>query len=172
MRSNSTLIAGFVLISLGIFLLVREHIYFDAFFFRSYGLILVGIFFALRSFNSERNRGDVFPASFFSLLGTFYLLGDMDVYPLFMEFTVSSWVLIFGLSYFPYFLVAKREPQYFILGTVISAVGFSFAFYALGMIDSVEYLRDYWPIGLIVIGVGYLINGFIKSRKQEDMLAR
>jgi hypothetical protein len=160
-------ILGIILIGVGLLLLMDQLKMLDLTFwsFVTGFMILFGATLVIRSFN-EGNRSKVFWGTVLFFFGLYFLLDSMNLitahYPVF----VPAFFLILGFSFLMMYIYNVRDwhlliPTFFFIG-----VGFVIVADELSLLRTYRfehYLYHYWPLLLILFGLGLIA----KSRRRQ-----
>ncbi len=105
----------------------------------------------------ENTNSKVWLGLVFVLLGSYFLLDNLDLIPSFLPYWLFGWEMIFILIGSAMLATRRRE------GFIFLAIG---AFFLLPDIFYLPhfYFRDWWPLILIAIGVSI----FLKRRNYSD----
>ena len=166
-NSKTSLLPGFFLIGLGLLLLIHKL---DLFYFgwpRTYPLIfiLVGLTLFI-SATLKRNGSAVFWGTIFSLFGLFFFLRNFhfieyyyihEIWPIFF--------MILGIAFFILFIVKPQDWGVLIPGSIFLFLGVIFLARNFHYWRALELIQRYWPLLLIVIGVGVILCSL---KKQMD----
>lgn len=168
MKSRTSGFIGVLFVGLGIFLLLRE--YFDLRFFtlRGYGLLFIGLLGFFASVNKKPPRG-IYIFSFLTLMGLYYAAGDWGIYQIDRGLTLSVVTLAVGVSFYPLFWFGKHSWNHLLAGNLITLVGLIFLAYYNDFIPNrlfVTLVDDYWPVLLILLGMGFLFNALVQQKHQ------
>ncbi len=168
MKSRTSGFIGVLLVGIGVFLLLREYYDLRAISLKGYGLLFVGLIGLIASIRKKPPRG-IYIFSFFTLVGLYYTLGDVGIYRIYRGLTLSAVTLALGLSFYPLFWFGKRSWNHLLAGNLITLVGLIFLAYYYELIPTrlfVTIVDDYWPVLLILLGVGFLFNALVRQKNQ------
>jgi drug/metabolite transporter (DMT)-like permease len=171
MKKNATGLIGIILIVFGVAMLLREYFHFEIGFetLRSYGFLLLGLLGLVYNF-AQPQRKSPFLFTFLMLIGLYYTLAELGVYEITRGLSLSAWTLACGLAHYPTWLLQHpRRATTLIWGNLFVIIGLLFLGYELRMISTHIFLTiidDYWPTLLILLGIGFLIDGYF-SRKES-----
>lgn len=166
MPKNTGFWGIFLVIAGGLLLLERLQIIGGDIF-----LLLLGVSFIAAYFITGRVIGFLIPGSFLTWFGLYTLALRQTYYPLLIEYSAGLLFLSFSLAFLTIFLhtakakpnLAKYWPLYssisFLIGALV--VEFNFTFIPDKYLN---YLKNYWPIVLIIFG---LIIFLTSSEKKE-----
>jgi len=118
---------------------------------------------------SEVNRRKIFPGILLIIIGSLFLLENLNLIPYNVTrylFSWYGWMLIIGSA----FLIARpQQPVGFILITI------GLFFMIPDILDINFNMRNYWPVILIVLGVFFLVrqqrgvDSFKPGQKESSM---
>lgn len=165
MISRYPLFTGVLLIVIGFAILFRSYYDLNFYFFRSYGLFLLGLLGLLKGLSASPRRGIYLPVLLI-LVGMYYIGGDFGFYYVDRGLTVSVFIISLGLSFYPLYIFVAHKWNYLLYGNLIILAGLFFLAYYLDFIPPHLFraiVNDYWPVAIIVIGLAYLINSFIQN---------
>lgn len=169
MKNKTSAFIGIFLILIGVVLLLRDYIDLDInkYTVRSYGLLFLGIAGFLLNLQRKPRRG-MFVFPFLGLIGLYYTLGELDILSTTRGMTLSAFTIAFGLAHYPAYIFGSiRSLNKLIVGNIVLLVGLIFLSYELEYISTrlfVTIIDDYWPVALILVGVGFIINSIIQRR--------
>jgi len=162
---GKSIVPGAILILVGLFLFLRE---FDLVYLGwrdLYPVILLGLggLFALSAF-SRRDKGAVFAAAMFLVLGLFFLFRNFGIFSLDYYFYYPSeywpiFLLAVGAGFITLFIFKTDDWAVLIPGGTLLLFGALFMLRNAGFLDWL-HLADLWPIILIAIGASIVIRGF------------
>lgn len=164
MISRRPVLTGILLIIIGLAILLKPYYDLDFYFFRSYGLFILGILGLMKGLSASPRRNIYLPV-FILALGAYYILGDAGFYFTDRGLTVSVIILLLGVSFYPLYFLVNRKWSYLLYGNLIMAAGLLFLAYYLEYIPTYIFrtvVEDYWPVALIIIGIAYLVNSFTR----------
>jgi len=159
-RRNS-MIPGLILIGVGLYLLGRRLHWLDFRFDEIYPFIflVIGAFAASR-IRGRGHREGVFATFFFLSLGIFFILRNYEIIP-YIWHPWPVWLVAAGLGFLATFLFVPNEWGTLIPAVVLLAFGGAFLLREFDVFYFYELSR-FWPVILIAIGLGILLNGFRK----------
>lgn len=169
MISRYPLFTGVFLILIGLAVLFRPYYDLDIYFFRSYGLFLIGLLGLFKGLSASPRRGIYLPF-FITLVGIYYILGNFGFYDIERGLTVSVFIIFLGISFYPLYLSVNRKWNYLLYGNLVILTGLIFLAYYLDFVPPHIFralVNDYWPVAIIIIGLAYLINAFKQNRKHS-----
>ncbi len=116
---------------------------------------VTGFIMVILGFLREKD-GKVFWGTVFFLYGLFFILRHYDFIDYHGHTFVPVSFVIFGLAFVMRVIYAPRDWALLIPGMLFVGAGLVFIFAELGYIyryDVWEYLRTYWPVIFIVLGI-------------------
>lgn len=168
MNSQRSVITGFILIGIGLAILLRPYYDLNVYLLRSYGLVILGLSGLWRAIHRSPRRG-LYLFSLLTLIGLYYLFAEWEFYRIHRGLTLSAFTIAAGLAFYPLYLWGSRKWNYLLFGNLILLTGLLFLGYYLEMIPDglfISVMEDYWPVGLIVIGIAYLIHALLPHHHQ------
>jgi len=168
-RKNS-LVPGVILILIGIALLLRQLgvFYIDwRQIFPILLLVLGGLFFI--SIKTRDDKGAAFPATFFFVLGLFFLIRNYDIFSFdyyfygFEDFW-PIFLIAVGLGFIVMYFFKPHDWGVLIPGGVLLFFGIVLLLRNTGVLYWRNF-ADYWPLILIAVGVSVVFNSL--RRKTE-----
>ena len=175
-HKKGSFVPGIVLISIGLYFLLRQFIESFTIWERIYPvLILLVSGFLLWDYSKKNNPRILFWGVFFLCTGAFFILRNYDLIPyLYFDEYWPVFLIALGFSFIIRFIAEPRDWGVLIPGTILLFIGlrsmtdaFHSAFW-----DWDYYMDDLWPAILIVIGLGIIISGLhaarLKDKNQES----
>lgn len=169
-EKKGSLIPGILFIVIGLWLFARRFFFFTPYWIRIYPIIL--IFFAVLLFieTSRRNHsGSLFWGVVLLSVGGFFFLRNFAIIPYF--YADEYWpifLLSLGMGFIALFVLNPRD-----WGIIIPAglflffgIGFSLHTFHTYFWGWERFIENYWPMILILIGLGVLIRGFLPPQKK------
>ncbi len=174
MQSRKSPVLGIILVAAGSLILLRDVIDFDPYWVRSYGLFLAGIaglFYGI----TQRPPRSIFLFSFLTQIGFFYILSDFNFFYVDRGLTISVFLLAMAGSFLAKYLLVKTQWQYLLSAGMFGSLGllcllFVFDFVSPYLFDSI--VNDYWPVVLILAGLGFMVNSMRFGQKSSTDIAR
>ena len=153
---------GIVLIVFGSVLLLKKFDVVDIRFSQVLWpmMMLAGLVSVTRGFTRAK-RGKVFGGTMMFMYGLFFFLRTFDSVdlPWYLFFPAS--LVITSIAFFMMYLQNIRDWYLLVLSLFIGGVGVAFAMTEYGYLygwDVVDFIHLYWPIVLIVIGLGIIFR--------------
>ncbi|HZY10503.1 MAG TPA: DUF5668 domain-containing protein [Bacteroidota bacterium] len=153
---------GVALILCGIVLLLRNYDLIDVEFSTVLWslFILFGLVEVSRGFSRDR-RGKIFWGTVIFLYGLFFFIRSLDyVYVRPYLFLPASFV-IFGLAFLMMYLNNLQDWSLLIPSILLSSIGVLFMLTEFGYLYHWEVwhiIQVYWPLALILVGIGIIIR--------------
>ncbi|MBI3765685.1 MAG: hypothetical protein HY277_04180, partial [Ignavibacteriales bacterium] len=146
----------------GALLLDRLHIIDVEFSTIFWSLIMVlGLITAAQGFSQSR-RGKVFWGTVWFLFGLFFFLRSLDSIEIHRHMFVPATLLIVGAGFLMMFIQNVRDWYYLIPATILCGIGGLFILADYGYLyrwEVWEAVHLYWPIALILVGIGIILRG-------------
>jgi len=162
---RNTKIAGIALITIGL-LIVVHNLGIDIFswsFIRSIGFLVIGLLLLIKGFEKTARR-NLYVGSWFSIIGTYFLLGEFHFYSLSPGLSLTIFTLTFGFSFCILFFFKNKDWGYLLYGNLLLLIGILFLLEYLQLLPPF-YFEDtvdlYWPLILIVVGFIVILRGFL-----------
>ncbi len=165
MKSHT--IAGWALILLGAILLINqfEWLEFDRFFVVLLISIVLAALYFQRAQIHPRKKG-IIGGSFFTLFAILIILMKIGVFPISDSFGFGMLAIALGISNLIYYLMTRIRLGNAVAGLIFILLGLPPVFSYYGYFsawDLADLYSTYWPLLLILIGGGILID---QSRKR------
>ena len=168
-KRERSFVPGIVLIVIGFYFLLKQLGVF--FYFRMYqiypiGLIVLGAFFLVLVF-TKKDKGAAFAATVFLVLGVFFFLRNFVFLPHYLDHSRNFWPIFLiapGLGFIVLYLFKRQDWGVLIPGAILLFLGIS-AFLEISGLYYWEDFTRYWPVILIVIGLGIVVSSL--RRKPE-----
>jgi hypothetical protein len=168
-ENKRSLIPGILFIVIGLWLFARRFFFFTPYWICIYPIIL--IFFAILLFIETSRRhhsGSLFWGVVLLSVGGFFFLRNFGIIPYF--YADEYWpifLLCLGMGFIALYILNPRD-----WGIIIPAglflffgIGFSLHTFHAYFWGWERFIENYWPMILIVIGLGVLIRGFLPPQK-------
>jgi len=169
-EKKRSLFPGVFLIAIGLWLLVRRFVCFQPFQFRIYPIlfILFALFLFVETFR-RNHSGAFFWGIVLFFIGGFYFLRNFEIIHYF--YADEYWPIFLlapGVGFIALFIRRPKEWGVLIPGGLLLFFGLgallrTFHGYLWGMENFIE---AYWPVVLILIGLGVFLSGFQKHPRQ------
>jgi len=165
-QSKTSYLPGIFLIILGGILLIHQL---DIFYF-SWSQIYPVIFLLLglylyASLFTRKSAGAVFWGTVFFLLGLFFSLRNYDIIDYYYMYDLwPILLLIFGIAFIALFILKPEDWGVLIPAGILLFFGSVFLLRNLHLWQAQEIIEQYWPIILILIGLG-IISKNIKKKE-------
>jgi hypothetical protein len=153
---------GIALILFGALLLVNKLDLVDISFHQIFWpiVMLLGLVGVGRGFGRGK-RGKIFFGTLVFLFGLYFLLHSIDRFEIGGHLIVASSFLIFGIAFLMVWFNDVRDWYYLIPAALSGGVGVALLGSELGYLSHWEVLdavRVYWPLALILFGVGMILR--------------
>jgi len=153
---------GLILILIGALLLVNKLTHYYLGWYEIYPIILIAIgVLIFISVIGKQDKGAVFFGTFLFLLGVFFFLRNFDIIPYYYMREVWPIILvILGFSFFSVFITKPGDWGALIPAGILILFGGAVLLKKLDIIylDIGDLIADYWPLILIIIGVGIVLG--------------
>ena len=162
---------GIVLILFGAALLVKKLGYVDVSFHELFWpfVMLMGLVGVGRGFARGR-RAKIFFGTLAFLYAVYFFLNGLDRFDISGHLMVGASFLIFGIAFFMVWLNDLRD-WYFLIPAILSGgVGSALFVSELGYMsqwDVLDAVRIYWPLALILFGLGMVLRRRIQHTPTE-----
>ena len=163
---------GIILIAVGTWFLAREWVDSSLFWDRSYPvLMLLFAGFLFYEFRRSSNQNALFWGVLISVVAGFYLLrnnGILEEY--YMDEYWPVYMLAAGIAFIVLFIVNPRDWGVLIPGSLLLFFG------GTQLLENLDdnyweysnYFEEYWPVILLIIGVGVIISGLSNKNSDEN----
>jgi len=166
-KQNSNLVIGGILILIGLGLLLKRLGYMSFGWDETYPLALL-ILGGLSTFSLIRgDKSASFWATFLLLCGLATFFRNYGIIESLWD--IELWtiaVLAFGLSFIVLYLFKPQDWGILVPGTIVTFFGLVFLMDDLNVSwMTLENIKSYWPVILIVIGVGVVVSALTKKKE-------
>ena len=167
-QQQKSVIPGIILIIVGGLIILHKLDIFHIYWRDIYPVLFIGLglWFFLNVF-VKKQRGLAFPGTLFLLLGLFFVLRN---YHIFYRFYIDEYwpifLIILGLAFVVQFLFRPQDWGILIPGTIFLVIGLAFLARTMHWLLPYEiefYFEKYWPVLLILIGLGIILSSFKKK---------
>ena len=156
---------GIVLIIIGAVILIHKMDILRFGWYELYPLLLLGlgIWFFVKVF-VKKQIGSAFPGSLFLLLGLFFLLRNFDILDLGFYYDIwPIFLLILGVSFVVQYIFKPQDWGLLIPAGIFLFFGFGYLarnmhWHRLFPFEMTRLLEQYWPLALILIGIGIIVS--------------
>ncbi len=153
---------GVVLILVGgVLLLDRLHVADIRFSYVFWALLMVfGLIKVSQGF-SNNSSGRVFMGTIFFLYGLYFLLRVLDYVEFRGHIFIPATFIIIGFAFIMTFLNNMREWSLLVPAILLMGIGSAYILSDMGYLypwEVGEYVRMYWPVGLILVGIALLFR--------------
>lgn len=169
MSLNSHRIFGVLLIVVGTIILLSKFGFFELSFSDIFWPIIsiLGFFLVFIGYG-EHNSGKIIWGTIFFLFGLFFFLKSIDVVYIPSSITLPVALYILGTAFMMAFFNSVKNWFLLIFVFIFYLLGSAFLLSYLGFWEKWEVwenLRIYWPIILVIIGLGLLL---VKRKRSPD----
>lgn len=169
---QSRIIGAWALIIVGSIILLHQVGLFDLNRGSFIALIstLGGIFLLIRGWNHPDYKG-VLAGTFFTLFGISLFLMKYNYFPIHDTFAIGIIFINLGIANLVYFILHKGKISNIIFTIIFLLCGAPFIasyYYYISMWEIRDIFSTYWPILLILLGVGLLSEGLLKYFRKND----
>ncbi|MBN1406555.1 MAG: hypothetical protein JW956_02125 [Calditrichaceae bacterium] len=169
---ENRVIVAWVLIAMGSIILLHQIDLFNLNTPNSVTLISLawGMVLLVRGWNHPTHKG-IFGGTFFVLLSITIFLMQFNYFPLDDLFALGSLFISIGIAHLVYFAFQKTKVSNLIFAIVFILIGIpliAHEYYYISFWEMQDIFSTYWPILLILIGVGFLGEGLIKNYKKRN----
>ena len=169
---NGRIIAAWTLIVIGSIILLHQMdlVYLDRPNILSVIFLGIGLFLSIKGFNHPKKSG-ILSGSFFILFGLAVIMMRMNFIPLNDSIGFGIVFLSLGMANFIYFAFRPKKATNIIFGIIFLIIGAPFVlsyYYYIPYWEIEDFFRTYWPVLLILVGLGLLAEGIIKNIKKNS----
>jgi len=164
-------IAGIVLIAIGLLIVIHNwgiHI-FSWSFVRSIGFLVIGLLLLVKGFEKTPRR-NLYIGTWFSVIGAYFLLGELHFYLLSPALSLTMFTLTFGFAFYILFFFKNKDWGYLLYGNLLLLIGILFLLEYLRILPPFyfeEAVDLYWPLILIVVGFIVVFRGFLNRNPDK-----
>jgi hypothetical protein len=165
-QKNRSLLPGIILIIIGAFILLRNLALFRFYWSESYPIffILLGLVLIV-AFIFYRSKSYIFWGSVFLMLGIFFMLRNYDIIDyFFMDEVWPIFLIILGIAFLVKFLVDPKDFGALIPAGILLFIGIINLLRALHYWEAYDYVKQYWPLLIVIVGLNIIITAMIKNR--------
>ena len=170
---NKQILPAIILIFIGVLLLLYQTdlLDFSTADLLSYGFVLIGVVFLIKSLNRTDRRG-ILGGMFFTLFGIAMILMRENALPRNDEFGFAAFFIALALANIIYLPFKKDKSTNLIWGIIFGALGGVLLWAYYGYYPSwllYEQIEMYWPVILIVIGAAIIVKAYMRNRVREEV---
>ena len=132
-------------------------------------MMLFGILKVVGGFSGNL-RGRIFWGTVLFLFGLFFLLRTIDRIEIDAHMFPPATFLIVGIAFFMMFLNNVRDWHYIIPAVLLIGVGGAFTLTEFGYLSRWEVweaVRMYWPVALILLGLGLIMRRRMRVQSNQ-----
>ncbi len=160
--------SGLTLIAIGVLILLYQVDLIDFSWadLVTYGCVLFGIMFLVKGVSHPQKHG-LFGGVFFSAFGLSMLLMRERVFPRDDEFGFAAFFISLALANLIYMFFKEDKTTNLVWMVIFGAIGGLFYWTYVGYYPPwyvYEQIKIYWPLSLVLIGLGMIIRGYTKKR--------
>ena len=171
MQTTKSPIFGIILVVAGLLILMRNYIDIDLYELRSYGLFLAGcagLFYGV----TRKPPRSIFLFSFLALTGFYYILAEWGFFYPDRGLTISVILLNVAGAFLAKYVFVRTHWQYLVFASIFGGLGLLFLAFVMDYISAYRFDRivnDYWPVVLILAGLGFMIGSLKFGKKTTDI---
>ena len=171
-EKRGSLIPGILFIVLGSWLFIRRFYFFKSYSYHIYPILL--ILFAIFLFIETIRRGHsgaLFWGIVILVIGGFYFLRNFEIIPYFyIDEYWPIFLLALGMGFIALFIYHPRDWGVIIPAALFLFFGIGFSLNTFnGYFWRWEHiLENYWPVILIIVGLGVLVGGLKRKPKELE----
>ncbi len=159
---------GIILIILGLTLLLNRTNVIDVHFSQIIwgALILFGFVNTMRGYKYNQ-KGKIFWGTVIFLFSLYFLLNTIELFEFRHRVFIPAVFLIFGFAFLTTYINNLKDIMLLILSVMLISSGFFLILEDFGYFDFFDVrsiIKTYWPILLIILGLGMLF----KAKKHQD----
>ena len=132
-----------------------------------YGFTFLAIALIRKAYLNPSRKG-LLGGSFFIFLASAMVLIDLGYLPVYDHFVFPVLLISLGLSNIIYYIFTLKTFSNVTFGLIFIAAGIPFLVMHYGKIsywEIADLFSTYWPVLLITVGFGFLIEGMLKKAK-------
>ncbi|MEJ2545549.1 MAG: DUF5668 domain-containing protein [Calditrichaceae bacterium] len=169
---ENRVIVAWILIALGSIILLNQI---DLFNLNTPNIIALislawGSILLLRGWKHSVHKG-IFGGTFFILLSMSIFLMQFNYFPINDVFAVGIIFVNLGIAHLVYFAVRRAKVSNLIFAIIFILIGtplIAYEYYYISFWEVQDIFSTYWPILLILAGVGLLAEGLMKYYKRNN----
>ena len=169
-NSRGPLIFGFLLILIGGAILLGRLDVLRIGWFELYPIMItaLGLLFLILAL-VNREKGTLFPATFFLTIGIYFILRNFDILPFYEIYEIwPIFMLALGLAFLVLFISAPKNWGVMIPGSIFLFFGVIFLVENIGAhIWWIDLVSQYWPLMLVVIGLSIILSHMTKKLRHK-----
>lgn len=169
---ESRVAVAWILIAIGSIILLHQIDIFNLNIANIIALVSLagGIVLLMRGWKHPKYKG-IFGGIFFTLLGISLFLMQYNYFPVTDSFALGIILIDLGIAHLVYFIFTKTKISNLIFGIIFILLGsplIAYEFYYISLWEIRDIFSTYWPILIILIGVGLLSEGLLKLFRKKD----
>ncbi len=164
--------AAWILIAIGSIILLHQIDIFNLSAANIIALVSLvgGIILLMRGWKHPEYKG-IFGGIFFTLLGISLFLMQYNYFPVTDSFALGIIFIDLGIAHLVYFIFRKIQISRLIFGIIFIVIGcplIAYEFYYISFWEIRDIFSTYWPLLLILLGVGLLSEGLLKHFRRKN----
>ncbi|MBD3226380.1 MAG: hypothetical protein GF313_16745 [Caldithrix sp.] len=165
-------IAGWILIIVGILIILYNYdiVYLTTGNILTFGLIGLGLISFIKGLTHAQRKG-VLIGSFMTLFGISLLFMKYRFIPIDGDLATSAFFISLGVGNFIYFALSRNSVNNIVFGAIFIMIGIPFFlkhYYYIPHWQIREIFSTYWPVILILIGLGMVVESGLKRMKDSS----
>lgn len=174
---ENRVIVAWVLIALGSIILLHQLDFFSLNTGNIIALISLagGVILLSRGWKHPEHKG-IFGGTFFILLGLSLFLMEFHFFPISDIFALGLIFIDLGIAHLLIFIFKKTKISNLIFGIIFILIGsplIAYEYYYISRWEIQDIFSTYWPILIILVGVGLLGEGLFRYfRKNNNKLSK
>lgn len=129
-----------------------------------------GIILFTRGWNNPEYKG-IFGGTFFILIGISLFLMKYNIFPTYDSFAIGLIFIDLGVANLVYYAFRKNKISNLITAIIFILIGsplIAYEYYYISMWEIQDIFSTYWPILIILVGVGLLGEGLFKNFRKNN----
>ena len=129
-----------------------------------------GIVFFIRGWNHPEYKG-IFSGTFFTILGLSLFLMRLNYFPINDVFALGIIFIDLGIANLVYFIIKKARLSNLVFAIIFILIGsplIAYQYYYISMWEIRDIFSTYWPLLIILVGVGLLGEGLLKYFRKNN----
>lgn len=133
-----------------------------------------GVILLIKGLNNPEYKG-IFGGVFFILFGLSLYFMRFNILPIHDYFAIGLILINLGVANLVYFLFRKTKISNLVFGIIFTLTGIPFVasyYYYIPSWEIRDIFSTYWPILLILFGIGLLAEGLLRHYRNNDRETR
>ncbi|MEJ2053702.1 MAG: DUF5668 domain-containing protein [Calditrichaceae bacterium] len=133
-----------------------------------------GIYLLIKGFNHPAYKG-IFGGTFFTIFGASLFLMKIDYLPINDSFALGLILADLGIANLLYFMMSRTKISNLVFGLIFILTAIPFLasyFYYIPSWEIEDIFSTYWPILLILLGIGLLAESLLKYFRKNNQETR